>query len=185
MTDEMRGQYDIKTVIMDKPDVERAIARIAHELLERNKGTKDLVLIGIHRRGVPLVQDILRNIGMDVPVGTLDITLYRDDLSTLATHPIIKGTDIPFPIDGKHVVIVDDVLYTGRTARAAMDALIDMGRPGIISLAVLIDRGHRELPIQADFVGKKVPTSQNELVLVEHYDIDGVTRVVLCDKPRT
>lgn len=186
-----RGQYDlitgeIKAVIMDKSDVARAIARIAHELLEKNRGLEGLVLVGVQRRGVPLARDIRRNLAGDaVPMGILDITLYRDDLSMLANHPIIKGTDIPFQIDGKHVVIVDDVLYTGRTARAAMDALIDMGRPKSIMLAALIDRGHRELPIQADFVGRVVPTSQNELIHVEHEDIDGATRVVLCERPRS
>lgn len=168
---------------MDEKAMERAITRIAHEILEKNKGTENLVLIGIQRRGVPLAKRLARKIlqveGSKVPVGILDITLYRDDLSTLAEHPIINGTDIPFSVTGRKIVMVDDVVYTGRTARAAMDAIMDLGRPRLLQFAVLIDRGHRELPIRADFVGKNVPTSKSEIVHVNVEEIDGCNRVVI------
>jgi pyrimidine operon attenuation protein/uracil phosphoribosyltransferase len=168
---------------MDEKAMERAITRIAHEILEKNKGTENLVLIGIQRRGVPLAKRLARKIlqveGSKVPVGILDITLYRDDLSTLAEHPIINGTDIPFSVTGRKIVMVDDVVYTGRTARAAMDAIMDLGRPRFLQFAVLIDRGHRELPIRADFVGKNVPTSKSEIVHVNVEEIDGCNRVVI------
>ena len=155
----------------------RAIKRIAHEIIERNKGTENLMLIGIQRRAVPLAQRIgaliAQEEGTELPVGTLDITFYRDDLSLLDEHPQVKGTDVPANVNDQNVVLVDDVLYTGRTARAAMDAIMDMGRAKTIQLAVLIDRGHRELPIRADYVGKNVPTSHLEMIAVSVREIDG------------
>jgi len=170
---------------MDEAAINRALTRIAHEIIEKNKGVKDVVLIGIQRRGVPLANRLANNIkkyeGVEVPVGILDITLYRDDLSTLAEHPVINSTDIPFDINGKIVVMVDDVLYTGRTARAAMDALIDLGRPKAIQFAVLVDRGHRELPIRADYVGKNLPTSRNEIVNVQVMEVDKVNKVTIAE----
>jgi len=175
-----------KAVIMDEQAMQRAITRIAHEIIERNKGVDNLVLIGIQRRGVPLARRISQKIfdveGVEVPVGVLDITLYRDDLSLLSEHPVIKGTEINFPITGKKIVLVDDVLYTGRTARAAIDAIMDLGRPTMIQLAILIDRGHRELPFRADFVGKNVPTSKNEIVHVQVNEIDGINKVIITKK---
>jgi pyrimidine operon attenuation protein/uracil phosphoribosyltransferase len=174
-----------KAQIMDEASMNRALSRIAHEIIERNKGTKDVVLIGIQRRGVPLARRLSEKIkefeGQEVPIGILDITLYRDDLSMLSEHPVINGTDIPFDINKRIVVMVDDVLFTGRTARAAMDALIDLGRPTVIQFAVLIDRGHRELPIRADFVGKNLPTSRNEIVHVQVEEIDKVNRVIITE----
>ena len=159
-----------KARIMDAAAMTRAIHRIAHEIIERNKGTSDVVMIGIQRRGVPLVKLLADHIGKvertAVPTGTLDITFYRDDLSMLSAHPVINGTDIPFGITEKNVILVDDVLFTGRTTRAAMEAIMELGRAKTIQLAVLIDRGHRELPIRADFVGKNVPTSRSELIAV-------------------
>jgi pyrimidine operon attenuation protein/uracil phosphoribosyltransferase len=158
-----------ETAILDKAGVARAITRIAHEILEHNKGCKDLALIGIRTGGdhlAALLQTRIKEIeGASVPMGTVDITMYRDDLAARGNLPIGK-TDIPFPLDGKHVVLVDDVLYTGRTIRSAMDALMDFGRPSTIQLAVLIDRGHRELPIRADYVGRNVPTAREEDVAV-------------------
>jgi len=156
--------------IMTAEDIRRAITRISHEIVEKQAGTEGLVLVGIQRRGVPLARRvataILEHEGAEIPVGALDITFYRDDLSLVAQQPIVKGTQIPFDLNGRTVVLVDDVLYTGRTIRAAMDALIDFGRPRTIRLAVLVDRGHRELPIRADHVGKNVPTSREEVVHV-------------------
>lgn len=170
---------------MDEAAINRALTRIAHEIIEKNKGVKDVVLIGIQRRGVPLANRLANNIkkyeGVEVPVGILDITLYRDDLSTLAEHPVINSTDIPFDINGKIVIMVDDVLYTGRTARAAMDALIDLGRPKAIQFAVLVDRGHRELPIRADYVGKNLPTSRSEVVNVQVMEVDKVNKVTIAE----
>lgn len=175
-----------KTQIMDKDGIRRALTRIAHEILEKNSGTEDLVLIGIRRRGVPLAKRIAKRIeeieGTTIPLGILDITLYRDDLSQLAYQPLVRKTEVPFDITNKKVVLVDDVLYTGRTVRAALDALIDLGRPKLIQLAVLIDRGHRELPIRADFVGKNVPTSRKEEITVSLQEIDGDDRVAIVDK---
>ena len=166
-----------KAEIMDEEAMSRAIKRIAHEIIERNKGTENLMLIGIQRRGVPLAQRIgaliAQEEGTELPVGTLDITFYRDDLSLLDEHPQVKGTDVPANVNDQNVVLVDDVLYTGRTARAAMDAIMDMGRAKTIQLAVLIDRGHRELPIRADYVGKNVPTSHLEMIAVSVREIDG------------
>lgn len=169
-----------KTVIMDEKAIRRALTRISHEIIEKNKGVSDLVLVGIRTRGVPLAERIAREIeqieGKRIPVGILDITLYRDDLSTLAYQPVVHPTQMPVDIKDQTIVLVDDVLYTGRTIRAALDALIDMGRPKVIQLAVLVDRGHRELPIRADYVGKNVPTARKEVVSVQ---IDSTDRAEL------
>lgn len=177
-----------KAEIMDESAMMRAITRIAHEIIERNKGVEDVILIGIQRRGVPLAKLIANKIqeveGKSVPVGILDITFYRDDLSMLAEHPVVNGTEINFSVTDKIIVLVDDVIYTGRTARAAIDAIMDIGRPRIIQLAILIDRGHRELPIRADFVGKNVPTSKSEMVNVKLFDIDRVNVVTISDIDR-
>ena len=163
--------------IMTADEIRRATIRLSHEIVEKQAGTEGLLLIGIQRRGVPLARRIAaaiaENEGVEVPVGALDITFYRDDLSMVAQQPVVKGTELPSGIDGRTVVLVDDVLYTGRTIRAAMDALVDFGRPQAIRLAVLVDRGHRELPIRADHVGKNVPTSREELVKVHLEEIDG------------
>jgi pyrimidine operon attenuation protein / uracil phosphoribosyltransferase len=163
--------------IMTADEIRRATIRLSHEIVEKQAGTDGLLLIGIQRRGVPLARRIaaaiLENEGAQVPVGALDITFYRDDLSLVAQQPVVKGTELPSGIDGRTVVLVDDVLYTGRTIRAAMDALVDFGRPQAIRLAVLVDRGHRELPIRADHVGKNVPTSREELVRVHLEETDG------------
>jgi pyrimidine operon attenuation protein / uracil phosphoribosyltransferase len=162
--------------IMTAEEIRRATVRISHEIVEKQAGTEGLALVGIQRRGVPLAQRIAAAIreheGAELPVGALDITFYRDDLSLVAQQPIVKGTDIPFDLNGRTVVLVDDVLFTGRTIRAAMDALIDFGRPQAIRLAVLVDRGHRELPIRADHVGKNVPTSRDEVVHVRLREVD-------------
>ena len=172
-----------KAEIVDADGLRRIVTRIAHEIIERNKGVDDLILVGIRRRGVPIAQRIAAKIqeieGAPPVLGSLDITLYRDDLSTVAHQPVVGSTDIPVDINGKIVVLVDDVLYTGRTIRAAMDALIDFGRPRAIQLAVVVDRGHRELPIRADFVGKNVPTSKKEVIGVKLSDVDGVDSVVI------
>ena len=162
--------------IMTADEIRRATIRLSHEIVEKQAGTDGLVLIGIQRRGVPLARRIADSIaeheGVRLPVGALDITFYRDDLSMVAQQPVVKGTELPTGIDGKTIILVDDVLYTGRTIRAAMDALVDFGRPQAIRLAVLVDRGHRELPIRADHVGKNVPTSREELVRVRLEEID-------------
>ena len=167
--------------IMTADEIRRATIRISHEIVEKQAGTAGLALVGIQRRGVPLARRIADAIadheGVSVPVGALDITFYRDDLSMVAQQPVVKGTALPSGIDGRTVVLVDDVLYTGRTIRAAMDALVDFGRPQAIRLAVLVDRGHRELPIRADHVGKNVPTSREELVQVQLEEIDGIDGV--------
>jgi pyrimidine operon attenuation protein / uracil phosphoribosyltransferase len=171
------------TIVMDADAVRRAITRIAHEILERNKGTDALALIGIRSRGVYLADRIAATIGSiehsEVPRGIVDITLYRDDLSRADQTPEVRGTEIPFTVEGKKIVLVDDVLYTGRTIRAAMDALMDFGRPESIQLAVMVDRGHRELPIRADYVGKNLPTSRRQSVQVRLREVDGVDDVVL------
>ncbi len=169
--------------VLDAAAVRRAITRIAHEILERNRGTGGLALIGIRSRGVHIADRIAATIrsieGVDVPRGIVDITLYRDDLSRGDQTPQVQGTEIPFSIEGEKIVLIDDVLYTGRTIRAAMDALMDFGRPENIQLAVMIDRGHRELPIRADYVGKNLPTSRNQQVQVRLVEVDGVDDVVL------
>lgn len=174
-----------KNVIMDADAMRRAIVRISHEIIEKNKGIENVVLVGIRTRGVPIAERIANTIerieNAKVPVGMLDITLYRDDLSTLAYNPIVHGTEIDLDLTGKVVILVDDVLYTGRTIRAALDAIIDMGRPRAIQLAVLIDRGHRELPIRADFAGKNVPTSHKEAVNVSLAEEDGIDEVAIGD----
>jgi pyrimidine operon attenuation protein/uracil phosphoribosyltransferase len=171
--------------IMDSDDIRRAVTRIAHEIVEKNHGTHGMVLVGIRKRGLPLARRIADTIErieeVRVPTGALDITLYRDDLQlrTVSQQPIVRPTEIPFNIDGKLVVLIDDVLYTGRTVRAALDELVDFGRPRAIQLAVLVDRGHRELPIRADFVGKNVPTAGNQAVQVKLSEEDGVDEVVI------
>jgi pyrimidine operon attenuation protein / uracil phosphoribosyltransferase len=174
-----------KTVLMDATAMDRALTRISHEIIEHNRGIDKVVLLGIQRRGVPLAMRLEAKLeqfeGVRVPMGVLDITFYRDDLSLLDEHPVIKGTDVPFLIAGMHVVLVDDVLYTGRTARAAMDAVMDLGRASTIQMAVLVDRGHRELPIRADYVGKNVPTSHTEAIGVHVQEIDGMDDVILYD----
>ena len=178
-------EFRKKADIMDEAAMSRAVKRIAHEIIEHNKGVENLLLIGIQRRGVPLAERIGQLIEQaegPVPVGTLDITFYRDDLSLLSEHPQLKGTDVPADVNGKNIVLIDDVLYTGRTARAAMEAVMDMGRANSIQLAVLIDRGHRELPIRADYVGKNVPTSRQEMVRVCVKEFDGVESVELYGK---
>lgn len=176
----------LKKEIVDADGIRRALTRIAHEIIERNKGTEDLVLIGIRTRGVPLARRLAARIkeieGVELPVGVLDITLYRDDLSRVAQQPIVHRTEIPFDINGKKVILVDDVLYTGRTVRAAMDALIDLGRPQAIQLAIMVDRGHRELPIRADYVGKNLPTSQKEVVSVNLEETDEEDIILLLEK---
>ena len=174
-----------KAEIMDENGIMRAVTRIAHEIIEKNKGVEDIYLLGIQRRGVPLARLIANKIreveGTDVPVGILDITFYRDDLSMLSEHPVVNGTEINFSVTDKIIILVDDVLYTGRTARSAIDAVMDIGRPRMIQLAILIDRGHRELPIRADYVGKNVPTSKTEVVNVKLFDIDKINLVTLSD----
>src|SRR5512134_2787486 len=176
-------------VVMDADRIGRTLTRIAHEIVERNKGTDDLALVGIRTRGVPIAKRIGRTLreitGQDVPTGALDITLYRDDLMRHAVgpQPLIRRTEIPFSIDNRKILLVDDVLYTGRTVRAALDALIDFGRPGAIQLIVLVDRGHRELPIKADYVGKNLPTSLKQSVQVRLQEIDGVDEIVIEGEP--
>lgn len=175
----------IKAKVMDEENVRRALYRLSHEITEHNSGTDDLVLVGIRTRGVPLANRLAELIkeheGIPIPVGILDITFYRDDLSLLSPQPVLHRTEIPEKISGKKVILVDDVLYTGRTVRSALDALMDLGRPAGIQLAVLIDRGHRELPIRADYVGKNVPTAKRELVHVKLKEIDGADQVVIIE----
>jgi pyrimidine operon attenuation protein/uracil phosphoribosyltransferase len=175
------------SIIMDADRVSRSLTRIAHEIHERNRGIGDLALVGIRSRGVPIAQrlaaDLKQIAGVDVPTGALDITLYRDDLmrTSVGPQPLVRRTEIPFSIDGRHILLVDDVLYTGRTIRAALDALIDFGRPKAIRLVVLVDRGHRELPIKADYVGKNLPTSRSQSVQVRLTEIDGRDEVEIQD----
>ncbi|MCX5703678.1 MAG: bifunctional pyr operon transcriptional regulator/uracil phosphoribosyltransferase PyrR [Candidatus Omnitrophica bacterium] len=175
-----------KAKVLDKDALNRSVLRIAHEILEKNKGTQDLCLIGIRNRGAFLAKRLSSCIekieGQGVPVGVLDITLYRDDLTLISSQPVVHKTEIDFEITDKTIILVDDVLYTGRTIRAALDALIDFGRPKSIQCAVLVDRGHRELPIRADFVGKNIPTSQNETVEVRLEEVDGREEVVIVEK---
>ncbi|MFC2011341.1 bifunctional pyr operon transcriptional regulator/uracil phosphoribosyltransferase PyrR [Chloroflexota bacterium] len=170
-------------IIMTPEDIKRSLARVTHEIIERNKTTEHLILVGMRTRGVPLAKRLAANIedlaGLQIPVGALDISLYRDDLSSLNQQPTVQRTDIPVNIDGKSVVLVDDVLYTGRSTRAAMDALIDLGRPRSIQLAVLVDRGHRELPIRADYVGRNIPSSRHEEIQVQLVETDGIDGVVI------
>ncbi len=174
---------ETKAIIMDESTLNRAITRIAHEILEKNKGTENLVLVGIKTRGVPFAQRIAEKIrqieNKEVPVQILDITLYRDDLTEINDKPVLNSEEFNYDITNKTVILVDDVLFTGRTVRAALDALIDKGRPRKIQLAILIDRGHRELPIRADFVGKNVPTSRDEIVSVNFFETDGVNQVLI------
>jgi len=175
-----------KAVLLDRDAIRRAIKRIAHEIVERNGGVDNLVVVGIRRRGVPLAKRIAEYIAQieerTIPVGALDITLYRDDFQNVMKHPQVGKTEIKEDITDKIVILVDDVLFTGRTIRAALDELIDFGRPRRIQLAVLIDRGHREIPIKADYVGKNVPTSENEMVEVHLEEIDGDDEVLLAEK---
>lgn len=174
-----------KAVIMDESGILRAVTRISHEIIEKNKGIDNLAIIGIQRRGVVLAKMIAEKIkeveGRALPTGILDITFHRDDLSTLSEHPVVNGTEIDFVINNKKIILVDDVLYTGRTVRAAIEAIMDIGRPQSIQLAILIDRGHRELPIRADYIGKNVPTSKSELINVKLVEYDGVNVVTISD----
>ncbi len=171
---------------MSASEIERTLVRLVHEIIEKNNGATDLGLVGIRRRGVPLAerlgQMIQRIEKSPVPVGTLDITLYRDDLSTLGPKPVVQKTEVGFPITGKNIVLVDDVLYTGRTARAAMDALFRQGRPKLVQLCVLIDRGHRELPVEATFVGRKVQTTPQEIIEVQLREVDDADKVLLVER---
>jgi pyrimidine operon attenuation protein / uracil phosphoribosyltransferase len=167
----------LKAAILDSKGIQRSLTRVSHEIIEKNKGTENIILIGIKRRGYPLAQRIAKAIeeieGIEIPVGSVDISLYRDDLTVINEQPIIKNSELGTNIVGKKVILVDDVIYTGRTVRAAIDAVIHCGRPDMIQLAVLVDRGHRELPIRADYVGKNIPTSRSELISVELTEIDG------------
>ena len=178
-------------VVMGPELIGRALMRIAHEIAERNRAIDQISLIGVRTRGVPIAARIARNlfeiVGQEVPTGTLDITLYRDDLMrhTVGPQPILRETEIKFSIDDRRILLVDDVLYTGRTVRAALDALVDFGRPQLIQLVVLVDRGHRELPIKADYVGKNLPTSLSQSVQVKLLEIDGADEVELVDKTDT
>ncbi len=185
MTDE-KAPLREKAVLMDGARMERTLVRMAHEILERHPQLEGTVLVGVRSRGVPLARRLARAIGRasgaTPPVGALDISLYRDDFTTIAPQPITKGTDIPFTIDGRTVVLVDDVLYTGRTVRCALDELVDFGRPSRIELAVLVDRGHRELPIRADYVGRTIATSREEMVQVLLEEEDGRDGVVLRER---
>jgi pyrimidine operon attenuation protein/uracil phosphoribosyltransferase len=169
----------LKTQLLDDKSIGRTLTRIAHEIIERNKGVEDILLIGIKRRGYPLAQRISKAIesieGVSVPVGSVDIALYRDDLTTVGEQPVLRNKNLDVLVKDRTVILVDDVLFTGRTARAAIDAVIDCGRPKVIQLAVLIDRGHRELPIRADYVGKNIPTAKSEMVSVELNEIDDTT----------
>ncbi len=175
-----------KALVMTQDDMERALRRMADEVVEQNRGVQDLIILGIQRRGVFLanrLREILRQTeGVKVPAGELDITLYRDDIALLLEQPIVHSTFIPLDITGKRLLLVDDVLYTGRTVRAALDALMDLGRPASVQLLVLIDRGHRELPIQPDYLGKTVPTSKAETVAVAMKELDGQDRVMICHR---
>jgi len=175
-----------KTKILDKEAIDKALERMAHEIIEKTGPDGDLAIVGIKNRGAHLASRLAGKIkrirGAEVPVGALDITLYRDDLTQVSEQPVVHATEIDFDIDGKRIILVDDVLYKGRTVRCALDALIDFGRPAQIQLAVLIDRGHRELPIRADYVGKNVPTSPKEVVEVRLAESDGRDEVVLCEK---
>lgn len=177
-----------KAIVLDDQAIRRALTRIAHEIIERNKGIKDCVLVGIRTRGIYLADRLSERIeqieGTKVPVGEIDITLYRDDLTKITSddQPLVKGNNIPIDLTNQIVILVDDVLFTGRTVRAAIDAVIDIGRPAAIQLAVLVDRGHRELPIRADYVGKNIPTSSSEKIVVELTEVDETDQVSIYDK---
>ncbi|MDQ4125615.1 MAG: bifunctional pyr operon transcriptional regulator/uracil phosphoribosyltransferase PyrR [Actinomycetota bacterium] len=177
-----QSDFSIKATVMEPDEVRRAVTRIAHEIVERNRGTDDLVIVGIRTRGAPLAERIASAIasfeGVDLPSGALDVTLYRDDVA-LRSPRSLEATTVPADVDGRVVVLVDDVLYTGRTIRAAFDAVLDIGRPRAIRLAVLVDRGHREFPIRADHVGKNLPTSADEVVKVHLTEIDGEDAVLI------
>ena len=178
----------LKAHIMDARQIDRALSRIAHEIVERNEPSQ-LALVGIRTLGVPLAETLVRKIadfeGAEVATGTVDVTLYRDDLSQIAPNPVVQATELNFDMDGRDVVLVDDVLFTGRTVRAAMDVMMDFGRPRSIQLAVLVDRGHRELPIRADYVGKNVPTSLREVIKVTCAEVDGEDRVTILETEET
>lgn len=177
-----------KALVLDEQAIGRALTRISHQIIEKNKGIDDCVLVGIRTRGIYLAKRLAAKIaeieGKPIPVGELDITLYRDDLTKITSdqEPLVKGSDIPFDIYNQMVILVDDVLYTGRTVRAGLDALMDIGRPAAIQLAVLVDRGHRELPIRADYVGKNIPTSNSEKIMVELAEVDQVDQVSIYEK---
>ncbi len=175
-----------KSQLLSAREIERSLTRLAYEIVERNNGAGALVVVGVHRRGAPLAERLAAKISevenVKVPVAALDITFYRDDLSTIDEKPVVKKSLLPFPVEGQTVILVDDVLYTGRTTRAALDALVDQGRPRRVELCVLIDRGHRELPIQADYVGRHVQTSDNEVIEVRLQEIDREERVMLCER---
>jgi len=179
---------NVKATVLDEQAIRRALTRIAHEIIEKNKGIENCVLVGIKTRGIYIAKRLAERIaqieGNTLPVGELDITLYRDDLSKVTSNdePLVKGSDIPTDIANKNVILVDDVLYTGRTVRAALDALIDIGRPELIQLAVLVDRGHRELPIRADYVGKNVPTAKSEKIAVHLMEVDDKDHVSIYEK---
>lgn len=175
-----------KSQLMSSSEIERTLVRLAHEIVERNNGSEGLVFVGIRRRGVPLASRLAQKIAeiekVATPVGILDITFYRDDLSTVDQKPVVQRAKLPFSVQDKIVVMVDDVLYTGRTTRAALDALVDQGRPRRVELCVLIDRGHRELPIQANYIGRVVQTADNEVIEVRLHEVDGEDKVMLCEK---
>jgi pyrimidine operon attenuation protein/uracil phosphoribosyltransferase len=175
-----------KSQLMSASEIDRTLVRLAHEVLERSKDLDQLAFVGIKRRGVPLAQRLARKIEAlekrPVPVGILDINLYRDDLTTVGVKPVVNGTDIPFSVVGKDIILMDDVLYTGRTIRGALDALFDQGRPAKVQLLVLIDRGHRELPIEATYVGRNVQTSSQEIIEVKFQEVDGMEKVLLVEK---
>lgn len=175
-----------KAQLMSASEIDRSLVRLAHEILEKTEDLEKLAFIGIRRRGVPLAQRLARKIrdleGRDIPVGILDINLYRDDLSTVGAAPVVSATEINFPVTGKDIVLTDDVLYTGRTIRAALDALFDHGRPARVQLLALIDRGHRELPIEARYIGRMVQTSKNEIIEVKFQEIDGMEKVLLVER---
>ncbi|HDQ25347.1 MAG TPA: bifunctional pyr operon transcriptional regulator/uracil phosphoribosyltransferase PyrR [bacterium] len=181
----MEKKLRIKSEILDKTSISRALTRISHEIIEKNKGASNLIIVGIRSRGDVLAERIAAKIkeieGLDVPVGAVDITFHRDDYDKV-TKAEIKATELPFSVDGKDIVLIDDVLYTGRSARAAMDVIIEYGRPRTIQLAVLIDRGHRELPIQANYAGKNVPTNRSEIIVLKLEESDGEEKVLLAEK---
>ena len=181
----MLNHMKIKSKIIDEKSLERTLIRLAHEIIERNKGVESIAIIGIKTRGEFIAKRLAKTIGeiekKEINVGLLDITLYRDDLRTLHEQPVLKGTEISFDVTYKNIILVDDVLFTGRTVRAALDELVDLGRPATIQLAVLIDRGHRQLPIKADFVGKNVPTSLDEQIKVMLKEVDGEDSVIIVE----